>query len=79
MNKVSSWRRVEELAMNVVVLLQSQKGRRLVREKCEAAGLDMGVLEQLIDAELDYVGKLRKRGLRGDFDEIFSELDEEED
>lgn len=67
------------MATNVVVLLQSEKGRRLVREKCEAAGLDLTVLERLINAELDYVGKLRKRGLRADFDEIFSELDEEDE
>ena len=67
------------MATNVVVLLQSENGRRLVRKKCESVGLDIAVLEQLIDAELDYAGKLRKRGLRGDFDDIFSELDEEDD
>ena len=66
------------MAANVVVLLQSRNGRRLVREKCAAAGLDITVLERLIDAELDHVGKLRKRGITGDFDEIFGELDEED-
>lgn len=64
---------------NIVVLLQSENGRKLVREKCKVAGLDMSVLEQLIHTELDHVGKLRKRGIRGDFDVIFSEIDEDVD
>ena len=64
---------------NIVVLLQSENGRRLVRDKCKAAGLNMSVLEQLIHTELDHVGKLRKRGIRGDFDDIFGELDEDID
>jgi len=41
------------MTMNVVVLMRSEKGRALVREKCKAAGLDIAVLERLIAAELD--------------------------
>ena len=64
---------------NGVVLMRSEKGRALVREKCKASGLDETVLERLIDAEFEQVGKLRKRGLWEGFDEIFAELDEDED
>ena len=67
------------MTMNVVVLMRSEKGRALVREKCKSSGLDITVLERLIGAELDQVGKLRKRGLWEDFDEIFADLDEDED
>ena len=67
------------MSANVVVLMRSEKGRALVREKCKASGLDETVLERLIKAELEQVGKLKKRGLRGDFDEIFADLDEDED
>lgn len=67
------------MATNIVVILQSGSGRRLVREKCKAANLDMAVLEQLIDAELDHSGKLRKRGIYEDFDGIFAALDAEEE
>lgn len=67
------------MASNLVVLMRSEEGRRLVREKCKVAGLDIDILERLIDAELDQVGKLRKRGIRSEFDDIFGELDEEED
>lgn len=66
------------MATNVVALMQSDEGRQLVRKACKEAGLDMAVLERLIDAELDQVGKLRKRGLWLEFDEIFGEVDAEE-
>ena len=66
------------MAANTVVLFQSENGRRLVREKCKVAGLNMAVLEQLIHAELDHSGELRKRGINADFDDIFGALDEEE-
>ena len=67
------------MAINIVVLMRSERGRRLVRDKCKMANLDIDVLERLIDAELGQVGKLRKRGIRLEFDDIFGELDEEED
>ena len=67
------------MATNAVVLLQRESGRRLVREKCKAAGLDIAVLQQLVDVELDHSGKLRKRGITQDFDEIFGALDDEEE
>ena len=67
------------MATNVVVLLQSEVGRRLVREKCKAAGLEISVLERLVNVELDHSGKLRKRGINGDFDDIFAALDGEKE
>ena len=66
------------MATNVVVLLQSENGRRLVRRKCAEAGLDITVLERLVRVELAHMGKMRKRGITQDFDEVFSELDEED-
>lgn len=66
------------MAKNMVVLIKSANGRRLVRAKCKAAGLDIAVLERLIDTELDYSGRLRKRGITQDFDDIFGALDEEQ-
>jgi hypothetical protein len=59
--------------------MRSEQGRALVRDKCKASGLDETVLERLIESELEQVGKLRKRGLWEDFDEIFADLDEDED
>lgn len=62
-----------------VVLLQSEEGRRLVCSKCAQAGLEISVLKQLIAAEIDQQGKLKKRGIREVFDEIFAGIDDEAD
>lgn len=64
------------MSASVMVLMRSEKGRRLVLEKCKSAGLEMWVLERLIELELDQAGKLKKRGLWQDFDEIFGESNE---
>ena len=62
------------MSENMVVLLRSETGRRMVREKCDFMGLDAEVLQRLIEAELKQVGKQRKRGLRAEFDEIFGDI-----
>ena len=62
-----------------VVLLRSEAGRRLVRSKCRAAGLDPSILEQLIATEIDQQGKLRKRGITEAFNEIFDGIETETD
>ena len=58
-----------------VVLLQSEAGRKLVRSNCKEMGLDSGVLEQLIAAEIGQQGKLRKRGITEAFNEIFDAIE----
>ena len=60
---------------NIVVLMQSEAGRKMVREKCKSSGLSVEALKLLIEAEMEQVGKLRKRGIREEFDEIFGMFD----
>ena len=55
---------------NVVVLLNSEEGRRLVRNKCRGAGIKIGAFERLVEAELDRQGMTRRAGLWEEFDEI---------
>ena len=62
-----------------VVILRSQAGQELIRSKCKAAGLDAGVLKELISAEMDQLGKLRKRGITDAFNEIFDSIETETD
>nr|WP_256476121.1 hypothetical protein [Siccirubricoccus soli] len=59
-------------------MLNSEEGRALVRKKCRAAGIRIGVLEELIEAELDQQGKRRKAGLWEEFDRILDEAAPEE-
>lgn len=65
------------MAGSIVVLLKSEEGRKLVRERCRERNLSISILEQLIAAEVEQQGKLRKRGIREEFDEIFDEIETE--
>lgn len=62
---------------NVVVLLNSDEGRRLVRNKCRAAGIKLPTFERLVEAELERQGMMRRAGLWDEFDEILDEAAEE--
>jgi hypothetical protein len=64
---------------NVVVLLNTDEGRRLVRSKCRAAGIKIATFERLVDAELDRQGMMRRAGLWDEFDGILDEAVEDLD
>ncbi len=64
---------------NVVVLLNTEEGRRLVRAKCSAAGIKIATFEGLVDAELDRQGMMRRAGLWDEFDAILDEAVEDTD
>ncbi len=62
---------------NVVVLLNSEEGRRLVKAKCRKAGIRISTFERLVEAELDRQGMMRRAGLWEEFDEILDEAADE--
>lgn len=66
------------MSRSVVVLLNSSEGRKLVRQRCRDAGLQMSDLEQMIEAEVEQLGKKRKAGLWEEFDRIFDALEAED-
>ena len=53
-----------------VVLLDSEMGRKIVQKHIKKEKIPAGLLEELVGAELEQEGKLRKRGLSERFDEI---------
>ena len=59
---------------SLVVLLNTEDGRSLVKKTCRAEGLTLSTLEQLIAAEADQQGKQKKIGLWEEFDEIFDDI-----
>ncbi len=65
------------MSRNVVVLLNSEEGRRLVRTKCRAAKIKLPTFERLVEAELDRQGMMRRAGLWEEFDEILDEAAED--
>ena len=62
---------------NVVVLLNSDEGRRLVRSKCRGTGIKIATFERLVEAELERQGMMRRAGLWEEFDEILDEAAED--
>ena len=63
---------------NVVVLLNKDESRRLVRAKCKAIGMKIVVFEELVEAELDKQGMMRRAGLWEEFDEILDRAADDE-
>lgn len=63
---------------SAVVLLNSEEGRALVKRHCREANLSMSHLFELIEAELEQLGKKRKAGLWEEFDRIFDSLEEDD-
>jgi hypothetical protein len=56
-----------------IVLLNSTKGRKIVKKHCKELGISIELIEDLVGAELEQVGKLRKRGLFESFDELLDQ------
>lgn len=62
-----------------ILLLESKEGRQTTKHHCDLQNIPQYVIDELVQAELDQVGKMRKRGLTERFDEIFDALLDEED
>lgn len=56
-----------------IVLLESGPGREALKRQCRRIKFKVDAFEALVEAELEQVGKVRKRGLWEKFDEIFNE------
>lgn len=62
-----------------ISLLDKDSGRAALKRACRKAGVGIKVIEDLVEAELDQVGKLRKRGLMERIDEILAAAEDGED
>lgn len=58
--------------MNDIPLFTQGEARNALKKRCREAKVSIGVLEALVQAELEQVGKRRKTGLWEQFDEILS-------
>lgn len=58
---------------SAIALLNTSLGRKIVNKHARKSGVPQELLEELVQAELDQVGKLRKRGLNDRFDEVLEQ------
>ncbi len=63
------------MTQNVVVLLDNQEGRSLVREECLENKVIFQEFVELVQAEVDQTGKQRKKGLWDAFDDILDRIE----
>lgn len=59
---------------NIVVLLDNPDGRAMVKQACSSAGLLLSGFEELVQAEVEQTGKLRRAGLWDAFDDILDRI-----
>jgi hypothetical protein len=57
--------------MNGLPLFEQGDAREVLKRRCREAKISITLLEALVAAELDQVGKRTKRGLWERFDELF--------
>lgn len=63
---------------NVIVLLDNAEGRAMIKEACKANSLLFAEFEELVQAEVEQTGKLRRAGLWDSFDDILDRVQEDE-
>jgi hypothetical protein len=56
--------------MNGIPLFEQGDARDALKKKCLKAKIPIRLLEDLVEAEIEQIGKLRKRGLRERFDQL---------
>jgi hypothetical protein len=57
-------------------LFENSESREIAKKHCRSIGVSIKTLEALIEAELDQLGKQRKRGLWQSFDNLLLEEDD---
>jgi hypothetical protein len=55
-----------------IPLFETGNGREELKRRCREEKVPLAVVEALVEAELEQVGKERKRGMWEKFDEILS-------
>lgn len=60
--------------MNGIPLFEQGEARDALKKKCREAKIPIKLLEDLVEAEIDQIGKLRKR-LKDRFDQLLDSSD----
>ncbi len=58
--------------MNDIPLFAQGEARNALKKRCREAKISISILEALVQAELEQVGKRRKTGLWEQFDDILN-------
>lgn len=67
------------MSRNVVVLLDSPEGQKMVRDACDRRRIVYSVFEELVQEEVERVGRKTKHGLADAFDDILDRIEVEKE
>lgn len=67
----------ESREFETIPLLESEKGKAVVRQICGDVGIAEDVFWSLVRAELKQIGRQRKHGLSQLFDDAFAPLEQD--
>jgi hypothetical protein len=56
--------------MNGIPLFEQGDARDALKKRCREAKIPIKLLQDLVEAEIEQIGKQRKRGLRERFDQL---------
>ncbi|WP_434380861.1 DNA modification system-associated small protein [Melittangium boletus] len=59
--------------MNGIKILARGPSSDLLKRHCKAIGIPVDLIRQLVEAEFEQIGKVRRRGLDDRFDEILDQ------
>lgn len=59
--------------MNGIHLLEKGEGRELLKRYCRELGVSVVVIQELVQVELAQIGRVRRRGMFDQFDEILTQ------
>jgi hypothetical protein len=63
--------------VNGISLLEKGEGRDLLKKRCRAIGVSVKIIEELVKVELEQVGRVRRRGMFDQFDDILARAADE--
>ena len=63
---------------NIIALLNNEAGRAMIEEACKENGFLLGPFEELVQAEVEHIGKQRRTRLWDRFDDILDRIVQED-
>lgn len=63
---------------SVVVILDNLDGREMIKESCKRSSFLFAEFEELVQAEVEQTGKMRRAGLWDSFDDILDRIQSDE-
>ena len=62
------------MSQKAIALLDNTEGRQMIKEACRSRDLRFAEFEELVQTEMEQIGKIRRAGLWDAFDDILDRI-----